>query len=102
MATVQVERFFSNKQRIIIFLRKSYKKHVFVYASDIEILLAIKKSYVSSLLSELEAEGLIIRKEIGRTKGIQLTNMGFEVAQEGFRLMLDEEEDDLLKSLNLN
>jgi len=102
MATVQVERFFSNKQRIMIFLRKSFKKNNFIFAADIQTLLGIKKSYVSSLLSELEVEGLIARKEIGRQKGIQLTKPGFDITQEGFQLMLDDDEDLLLKSFKLN
>lgn len=73
-------KFFTNKQRILIFLWSN--QNVNVYSEDIQDLLGIHKSYASTLLTELEHEGLIIRERNGRKKVICLTENGFKMVDD--------------------
>ena len=67
---------FTNKQRILFFLRKKSDSLIPVFSSDIQQILCIRKSYASSLLSELEDSGFIYRKAYGNRKSLFLTVEG--------------------------
>ncbi len=68
--------FFNNKQRILAFLRRNYINSKYIYSQDIQKELGIKKSYASSLISELERENLVKRDKEGKRKKICLTKKG--------------------------
>ncbi|MFX0178510.1 MAG: helix-turn-helix transcriptional regulator [Candidatus Hodarchaeota archaeon] len=80
----------NNKQKIIFFVRKESLINNLIYSEDIQEYLGIKKSYASSLLTELESEGLIQRELIGRRKKIILTKTGRKITNLCFRMILSD------------
>lgn len=72
-----VESFFTNKQRILLLLGSNYYKPF--YSEHIQEELGIKKSYASTLLTELERENKIRREIVDKRKRIFLTEYGFKL-----------------------
>lgn len=71
-----------------------------VYSVLIQTELNIKKSYTSSLLSELENDKIIKRIKEGKKKRIELTQKGFEETRKGLLLMLTDNEIMALQNIN--
>lgn len=71
--------FFTNKQRILFFLRKRSSSMTLVFSCDIQKFLSIGKSYASSLLSELEEAGYISREIYDTRKRLFLTEEGMRL-----------------------
>ena len=65
--------FLTNEQKIVFFLWSKYFDNCNIFSEDVQRLLNIKKSYASSLLSELEKSGKIYREDFGIKKRIYLT-----------------------------
>jgi len=77
--TLDYLEFFTNKQRIVFFLRKRSDSLIPVFSCHIQQYLGIGKSYASSLLSELEDLGYICRKARDNRKHLFLTEEGIKL-----------------------
>lgn len=78
--------------KILSLVYRNTIRDMFTYSKDIENKFNIKKSFISSLLSELEQDGLIYRESSGKRKKISITEMGISKIKKCiFQLLSDEE-----------
>ncbi len=101
MAINQYTDFFSNKQKILIYLRKFYRSNIEIFSHNIQEELGIKKSYTSTMLIELESEGFIKRVPIDKRKRIFLTENGYRITQSSFQEILTQNEITVLRKAKL-
>ncbi|MFW9896260.1 MAG: hypothetical protein ACFFD7_10690 [Candidatus Thorarchaeota archaeon] len=70
-----------------------------IFSREIESYFAIKKSFVSSLLSCLEHDGLISRNQVGKKKEIVITDAGKAVIKECLWHLLSKEQFEGLRKM---
>lgn len=92
---------FSNKQRVLFFIRKLQLDEILVYSKNIQEYLGIGKSYASNIIAELERERLIYRKVSGKWKRIYLTERGFKISKFNLIQLLSTVELEALQAHNL-
>jgi len=87
--------------KILSFLYKRGRLGLETYSKDIEIKFGIKKSFVSSLLKDLETDKLIHRTINGKRKRILITKIGISIIKHCIYTLLAEEDIKFLRLPNI-
>lgn len=76
--------------KVLSFVNRYTNNQLPVFSKNIENRFGIKKSYVSSILTELEHDALIFRKSEGKSKKIFITSQGISVIRNCVWQLLNE------------
>lgn len=91
----------SDKYGLKLFIKvlSLIKRNSPIISKDIEFSFNIKKSFVSSILSSMEKDGLILREKNGKEKKVYITKLGLSVIKESVWQLLTEKEIQVLSRI---
>ena len=104
MSKIQQENkydFLLLKGKILSYLKRNKDKKPAIYSKDIEKEFSIKKSFISTLLKDLENSGLIYREPEGKRKKIIISEKGLDTIKKNMYILCSDEEKQVLEAVKL-